>query len=314
MLVNQDHPNTQTPTVDSIPTASFCLADTSRDDPDAMRVLQDDMEGCSSPLELLHEWSVQLNRRAAHGELATKLDALFRHGIAPRELSGFHHGITLSMCTGLDAFTWLSALGRRLGVGEGIDLVQLAFGLFLSRTNPWTGKAFSPLSSENLEELSHGAGAGDGAMQGINQFRRVRHSFTNAVALRALPWMMSLEELPPGPPWAMSWRVAKGGHFIARQAPCVDSALSHKTVLDLNYRWDALGNGFGTRLLRDQLVTVAPGLYLGKLFYATEKLSEPYDPTLPDSDYAYRSFGYFLLLHESWRQEKDRLFPELAYP
>ena len=38
-----------------------------------------------------------------------------------------------------------------------------------------------------------------------------------------------------------------------------------------------------------------------------------YDPGIGNEDYAYRNFGYFVLMDDTWVHEKDALFPELAY-
>ncbi len=293
---------------------TFAVDDAAPADPVVQAILREDMAPHHHPLELLAAWTHGLNRRATFGGLDRKVDALFRHGTVPGPLSGFHHGITVAMRLGLDALTGLSALGRRLRLGEAPDPLQLAFGLFLSRTNPWAGKSFAPLPAAELARWTESAAEGAGALLGSNRFRRLRGSVGSALSTRAIPWMLQVSPLPPPPPYAGSWLYAEGGAFIARRGRCVDPALAGKEVLDLNYRWRKLGNGAPPRLLRDQLVAVAPGIYLGKLYYATARLREEYDPRLPDEAYAYRCFGYFLLLDEAWRAEKDRLFPELSYP
>ncbi len=83
----------------------------------------------------------------------------------------------------------------------------------------------------------------------------------------------------------------------------------------LNYRWKSLGNKFPNRLLIDEIVEIAKGLFLGKLYYATalSYIAQDFEPQIKKKDYKYRSFGYFLLMDDSWLHEKNMLFPELIY-
>ena len=120
----------------------------------------------------------------------------------------------------------------------------------------------------------------------------------------------------PGPESKQrSWIYAKGGLFIAKRQKSVDPEHPEKEVMALNYRWKSLENRFPNRLLIDEIVQIAEELYLGKLYYATalQYISMDYDPKIRKEEYKYRSFGYFLLMDDSWLHEKNMLFPDLTY-
>jgi hypothetical protein len=108
---------------------------------------------------------------------------------------------------------------------------------------------------------------------------------------------------------------ARGGLFIAQEKFSVDPDHPDKKVMALNYRWEGLSNRLPNRLLIDEIVEISPGLYLGKLYYATagKNLFSDYDAGIENKDYQYRNFGYFALMDDTWLEEKNLLFPELQY-
>ena len=153
------------------------------------------------------------------------------------------------------------------------------------------------------------------AYLGINSFRKDNKNFLNNIAGVVLSALMDMEEVPGPENKQRSWIYAKGGLFIATRQKSVDPAHPEKEVLALNYRWKSMGNNFPNSLLIDEIVEIAEGLYLGKLFYATalNYIAMDYDPLVNPHDYKYRNFGYFLLMDDTWLYEKNMLFPALTY-
>jgi len=296
-------------------TRPFTLVDDCHlDDPLLKEIMERDLHGMKTPLELMKHYAEQLNREKSYGEIDDKLNRLFLCGRTPESLDGYYHGITLGLKSGSDAFRVLNGIRERLGLGEKPDLLQIFYGRLLSETSPWAGKNFKRLGAERLRTLTGGAEEGE-AWLGINSFRKAHKDLVNNLAGRVLSLVMELEEQPRPQRRQRSWIHAKGGLFVAKRQRSVAPEHPDKEVLALNYRWESLENGPPNNLLIDELVQIADGLYLGKLFYATalEYLAREYDPQVPIHDYKYRNFGYFLLMDDSWLHEKNVLFPELAY-
>jgi len=114
------------------------------------------------------------------------------------------------------------------------------------------------------------------------------------------------------------------GHFYGVTIGLRTGILKRYNIL--NFLWGKLladappwvGKGFnpvgniinGINYFRiDEIVEVAPGLYLGQLLFATKRLFEEYNPELQSGEYRYVHFGYFLLMDEGWDAERRRLFP-----
>ncbi|NOZ69317.1 MAG: hypothetical protein GXP46_08775 [Deferribacteres bacterium] len=295
----------------------FTLADTcDREDPLFMEIMQKDMKGRNNPLELMRYYTDILNKGTSHGEIAGKLDRLFLCGRTPGEVDGFYHGITISLKTGTDVYTFLEKTRQRLGIGREVDMLQVLYGRLLSDTSPWAGKDFRKIGPEKVKKFTGGAvPGGDTVYLGINSFRKEKNGVVNNLSNYVLSAVIDMEAVPGADKRQRSWIHARGGLFLARKAMSVDTAHPGKEVLALNYRWKNLGNVFPNRLLIDEIVEISKGLYLGKLYYATslKYLFKDYDPDVPVKDYKYRNFGYFLLMDDTWLGEKNRLFPEIAY-
>ncbi|MDH5755236.1 MAG: hypothetical protein OEZ55_01025 [Nitrospinota bacterium] len=292
----------------------FTLLSTDKtDDPVLRQILDQDMANKNSPLELMKEYATQINKSTAYGDLAVKLDRLFTLGIPPEDLDGYYHGVTLGLKTGLDGFAKLEGFLKKFGLKQA-DPMQMFYGRILSSSSPWAGKNFAPISAEKLDHFTDGQASGDGYMLGINSFRQDDGKIVNNIAGYALTAIMDMKKAPPPEGIQRSWISQKGGMFLARKAASIDPDNPGKQVVALNYRWKKLGNRFPNDLLVDEIVYIADGLLLGKLFYATtlQRIGKDYDPSAPDKDYEYRDFGYFLLMDDSWVQEKNRLWPELT--
>ena len=91
--------------------------------------------------------------------------------------------------------------------------------------------------------------------------------------------------------------------FIGKPAKSVLPANRGKSVFQFNYRWEALRNPIPDCFCIDELVQIADGLYLGRVFYATNVL-EPWVPSTDPSIYNYQLFEYFLLMDEEWHARR----------
>ncbi len=232
-----------------------------------------------------------------------KLAWLFAHGVLPEELRGFHHGATLCMRAGARA----GALARW---GNTINFI---WGNTLASVSPWAGKSFSPVTSAELATITGGAvqPAGE-AYQGINGFHVVDDSILSRIAFHAMDLAVGLQNAPAAEVLREGYK-KKGGNFVAYRAPAMDTSRSQQ-VLQLNYRYRALGCRVPLNLLVDELVQLAEGLYLGQLHFATDRVLENYDPALPDHLYRYEHFGYFTLFDQRWHEEARRLLPFAQIP
>lgn len=290
--------------------------DCNRDDLLFREMMEEDLKGMDTPLKLMKHYADILNKETSHGNIDKKLDRLILCGKTPESIDGYYHGVTISMKTGTDSHGVLEEIRKKLKIGEGIDPLQVFYGNLLSKTSPWAGKNFKKLSKDKLSELTGGFDRGvETSYLGINSFRKDNKEFLNNIASRVLSGIMKMEGVPGPERKQRSWIFAKGGLFIARKQNSVDQEHPEKAVMALNYRWKSLGNKFPNSLLIDEIVEIADGLYLGKLYYATAltRITKDYDPRISNHDYKYRSFGYFLLMDDSWLHEKNMLFPELTY-
>ncbi|MBI5454383.1 MAG: hypothetical protein HY956_07150 [Deltaproteobacteria bacterium] len=307
------------PEIDKGPVAitrPFTLASgTDMQDPLLKEIMESDMRGLKTPLELMRHYADGLNRQTSYDGIDRKLDKLFLCGRVPETLDGYYHGVTIGLKTGLDSFNLLTGLTERLGLGH-LDPAQVFYATLLSKTSPWAGKNFKKIDSARLAELADGMEEPEEtAYLGINSFRKDNNDVVNNIAGYLLSTIIDLDGVPPPSSGQSSWINAKGGFFIAKKQTSVDPQHPEKEVIALNYRWKGLGNKYPNKLLIDEIVEIAGGLYLGKLYYATavNRLLSDFDPTVDKKDYGYRGFGYFLLMDDSWLHEKDMLFPGLTY-
>jgi hypothetical protein len=279
------------------------------------KIMDEDIKGMDTPLKLMKHYADILNKEKSYGDIDDKLDALFLCGKVPESVNGYYHGITISLKTGIESHDILSEIGSRL-IGDKIDPLQIFYGRLLSKSSPWAGKNFKELDKKKLAEMTDGFEKGEVATYlGINSFRKNNKDFVNNLSGYALSAVIDMDDVPVPDKIQRSWIYAKGGLFIAKRQMSVDPEHPEKEVIALNYRWKSLGNMFPNRLLIDEIVQIAEGLYLGKLFYATalKYIAADYDPGVSLQGYKYRNFGYFLLMDDTWLHEKNMLFPELAY-
>ena len=250
-----------------------------------------DMQGKSSPLELMSHYLNEIRGSLANEPVVyRKLARLFEKGRAPERLEGHFYGVTLGIRT-----------GDLKGVfGVRANLLNFLWGTLLASYPPWVGKGFTPVAPDHP--------ASPPVFFGINFFREARTSFLTTVSVRLLTMVLRLTPTPPEEHRAYGCD-RKGGRFVAQRAKSVAPGLEHKDVFRLDYRQSSLNNPFPFKYLIDELVEISDGLYLGPLLFATKRLTVPYDPSLPSAEYGYANFGYFLLMDDSWDNERRRLFP-----
>ncbi|MBI3398312.1 MAG: hypothetical protein HY026_03650 [Deltaproteobacteria bacterium] len=141
---------------------------------------------------------------------------------------------------------------------------------------------------------------------GINYFRQNNVSFFNKMSIAILNVIFKLKYT--GKEEQNRYGYDKtGGAFIGRFAKSVNPGAEDKDVFQINYRFSSLNNPFPLKYLIDEIVEVAPGLYLGQLLFATERILKPYDPSLPDREYGYEYFGCFLLMDDEWYTRKIQI-------
>lgn len=282
-------------------------------------IMEKDIKGMTTPLQLIEHYAGIINKTTSYGIIDKKLDRLFLCGKVPQSpqfIDGYYHGITIGMKTGIDNHGILADIRERLNIGEGLDPLQVFYGRLLSKTSPWAGKDFKKLDRQKLMDLTDGFEKGDETNYlGINSFRKDNKNFMNNLSCFLLSSIIEMKGVPGAERMQRSWIYARGGLFIAKRQGSVDPEHPDKAVMALNYRWKNLGSRFPNRLLIDEIVEIAEGLYLGKLYYATalKYITMDYDPEISPADYKYRNFGYFLLMDDTWLHEKNMLFPELAY-
>lgn len=287
-----------------------------KNDPILREIMENDLKGLDTPLKLMKRYAEVINKGTSYGDIAEKLDTLFLCGKTPVSLDGFYHGITLGLKTGFVSHGILDKIRNTLRSDINIDPLQVFYGRLLSKTSPWAGKNFKVIGSNKLSELTGGFDKGEKTTYlGINSFRKDRNSIINNVAGHLLSTIIEMEGVPATKQGQRSWIYANGGLFIANTQTSVGPENQGREVVALNYRWRILGNEFPNKLLIDEIVEIAAGLYLGKLYYATSltHMLKDFDPRVEIKDYDYRNFGYFLLLDDSWLQEKNTLFPDLTY-
>ncbi|MDY6912301.1 MAG: hypothetical protein SVM79_08105, partial [Chloroflexota bacterium] len=280
-----------------------CLAGLPSDDPMAAEIRRD-LEDKSSVLELMQSYLKELE-----GEIDNdarpfgKLAKLFEWGITPERVDGHHYGITVGLRTGDKKDIWAD-YGNLLG---------LVWSTSLGVAPPWVGKSFNPVAQDRLKELTGAQVRESGPVyMGINHFNDIEESPLNTISMVVLNFWMNLKDAPEDERARYGYEKV-GGNFVAGLARSVYPA-TEREVFQLNYRWPSLNNRPPLNYLIDEIVEIAAGLYLGQLLFATKRLIRPYDPKLPDSDYEYEHFGYFLLMDERWKTEAKRVFPYVGIP
>jgi hypothetical protein len=262
------------------------------EDGDALlKEIHSDMQGKSSPLELMNQYLNEIRASVDSRPRAfEKLGKLFQRGRTPARLEGHFYGVTLVIRTGDLEKTF----------GARANLLNYLWGSLLASHPPWVGKGFT-------QEAPSTPGSPP-VFRGTNFFRAARTSFLTAIGVRVLSLWLKLTSTTDEDRRTYGCD-RTGGPFIAIRARSVAPGLEQREVFQLDYRTASLGNPSPFKYLIDELVEISDGLYLGPLLFATKRLTEKYDSSLASAEYGYTNFGYFLLMDDRWDNERRRLFP-----
>lgn len=293
-----------------------------------------------------------------------KLKTLFMCGrSAP--LDGPMIGVTLAIRDS-DYFRQTARrFGHERSVIANIEWMASCWNVTFGPTGLWMGKTFEPVARETFATLcEHDPGtmaAFDPAVSrvGRNFFRApAEPNFLQSLGLPVLTELWRLQERPTRPGTdgfageILAGNLAKeknipysktGGIFLAAPGSSVVEEMNGRPVYQLNYRWPALQPVYPMTRLVDELVQVAPGVYLGQLVMATRHYSlgtfrvplpgksaahweagEAYRPGAPGNvpgdasaraglDYGYQNNGFFLMIDPTLAKEAyaDAAFPHL---
>ncbi len=290
-LASQDKAMNESPLPSKF--SQFRLEAQCKDDPLLCEVKRD-MQGKSSILDLMKFYLKELEEDASPDSPSLmKLAKLFSCGLAKERVEGHFYGITLVLKKGDDRY--------------GGFLNQL-WATTIASVSPWDAKIFDPVEPGQLRFYTEGSEKGRvPTYLGINCFKEYEGSLSNVSSMAALNFWMKLKDASEEEKRKYGYD-KKGGLFIARQAKSLDLKNPDKDVFQLNYRWKKLENLPPNGYLIDEIVQIADGLYLGQLFYATAHLLEDFDPERNPHEYKYENFGYFLLMDDDWKEERERLF------
>jgi hypothetical protein len=262
--------------------------------------IQRDVES-SSVLEAMKGYIDQLKGKLDNNARPyQKLARLYMVGFTPARVEGHHDGEAIGLRTG-DEHGLLASYGNFLGY---------VWGTIVGPVAPWVGKSFSPVDQNTLRNYTDGFEKGETPTYlGINHFEEMKQSVAMLLGYPILVFWMGLKDAPQQEHDLYGYE-KNGGLFIARQAASVYSGTARQ-VFQLNYRWHNLGNLPPVSYLIDEIVTIADGVYLGQLLFATQHVLHQYDPGVPAADYDYQHFGYFLLMDDSWASETRRVFKNI---
>jgi hypothetical protein len=229
-----------------------------------------------------------------------KIARLFDAGITPERVEGHHDGVAIGLRTG-DEHGLLASYGNFMG---------LLWGTAVGPVAPWVGKSFDTVDDNIIQRYTEGTVRDHAPTYvGINHFNQLPDSVVNQFTFSVLSFWMHLKEAPKEEK-DLYGHDRDGGLFIARKAPSVYAG-TNREVFQLNYRWANLGNAPPFTYLIDELVGIADGVYLGQLLFATSNLLSHFDPSVPNADYHYQHFGYFLLMDDTWAAETRRVFSNI---
>lgn len=269
-----------------------------------MRQIRKDLYGKTSILELLKQYMDELYLNPDNNALPfDKLMEIFRSGVTPEAIEGHVYGVWMFFRTG-DQEEPFSPIG---------NIMQVLLGTTLDAQCPWVGKTFTSLSPSQIDSVTEGGiKPGRQVFRAINHFHEMDRQIPNNVAFQLFDIWNSLDDAPPAEQKKFGHQ-KNGGYIIAVKGPSIYPE-TNREVFILNYRWKNLANKSPLCWLIDEVVQIADGLWLGQILSATRRLLRPYDPERPPADYAYQTFGYFLMFSEDWNKEAQRLFPFLEIP
>ncbi len=253
------------------------------------RAVLDDMKDKATILHLLKDYSDRLQSDADNtSPYFRRVLEIFNRGIGIADMEGYYHGALVS---------WHSEGVFKLFDINTLNLVWTGLAMKFST---WTGKSFEAITKDRLQEITDGHEKGAVPTRwGANTqaLRTFKERFVGNLMDVGHVWT---EKVPSGEASANGYDV-KNFFFISHQATSISEASKGKTVYQFNYRWPRLKTIIPDRFCIDEIVRIAQGLYLGQLMYATNILL-PYSPDTDPAAYAYRNFGFFLLMDDEWNE------------
>jgi hypothetical protein len=252
-----------------------------------------DLASSGTVLDMLKNYSDELQHASVNDPPAfAKLHTLFNAGIAPERMSGFWYGALLS---------WQSH-----GLLGALDVDKVDIAWHLCRPfSPWTGKCFDPISSKRLAELTEGHETQPESIQLCTNtvaFRRLRERAVHGMMKAMHLWVEDADEQER----REHGFDAKAFFSLGKPARSVAVENQGKQVYQLNYRWKSLRNPAPDFLCIDEIVQIAEGLYLGRVYYSTKPL-QSWTPETDPAECGYQLFEYFLLMDEQWQACRLRL-------
>ena len=266
-----------------------------------LQQIQKDLSGQTSILAVLKQYMDELYLNPDNNALPfSKIMEIFGAGVAPEAIEGHFYGVWMFFRTG-DQEEPFSPIG---------NVLQILLGTTLDAQCPWVGKTLRVLSQSEFDALTDGSIKPDRQVFHVtNHFRKMDRQIPNNLTLQLLNIWAGLEDAPPEEQKKYGHQ-KNGAYMIAVKSLSMYSKTS-RDVFVLNYRWKNLANMPPLCWMIDEVVEIARGLYLGQILSATRRLLGPYDPARLPEDYAYQTFGYFLIFSGDWNMEAARLFPFL---
>lgn len=269
-----------------------------------MQEIQKDMSGKNSILELLKEYmnELYLNPDNSSGPFC-KLMEIFHSGVIPEVIEGHLYGVWMFLRT-KDQKDFFPPINK---------IMQVLLGAGMDARSPWVGKTFIPLSRSQIDFISESKiNQNYQVFRGINHFHKMNMQVPVNLAFQLLNIWKAMNDATIKEEKKFGYQ-KNGGYIISAKGPSLCPKINRE-VLTLNYRWEKLTNKPPFCWLIDEIVQIADGLYLGQILSATKELFSLYDPLRPPDDYAYQTYGYFLMFSEDWNREARRLFPSLDMP
>lgn len=269
-----------------------------------MQEIQKDMVGKTSILQLLKEYMNELYLKPDNNsDPFFKLMTVFQSGIIPEVIEGHYYGVWMFFRTD-DQEDYFPPINK---------IMQVLLGARLDIRGPWVGKTFIPLSRSQTDSISESKMSPDfQAFRGINHFQQINLQIPVNIAFQLLNIWKTMNDSTIKEEKKFGYQ-KNGGYIISAKGPSLCPKTSREVFI-LNYRWEKLANKPPFCWLIDEFVQIADGLYLGQILIATKHLFDSYDPAIPPEDYAYQTYGYFLIFSEMWNKEARRLFPSLDMP
>jgi hypothetical protein len=117
--------------------------------------------------------------------------------------------------------------------------------------------------------------------------------------------LLELTETGPSPFVRMGY-IFLGAADQTSILPMNNADQKKKTVFQCHYRYPMTGGPAPIGMCLDEIVEIAQGLFLGQLICSTKPL-KPFHSSIDPAEYAYRLFGYFLLLDNDWEYHRKAI-------